>query len=241
MKQENDIFLENSLAQKGVNLRLTSEEKNNLKKPFRKAGIFIIIISVICLILLIQIPWIYVNYDSDSNESVEEVIYNNPNNQEFEEDSFFESVNGSQNIGIFLEDFSNTYTISLVILIGLLAIGILVTLYQIITRDQLHYYELDIVINSIALVLTSIICICLIYIFIKFISAHFLNLHNSSYILDKFPNINIILPLPFIIIIIMAVLLKVSFTLLKINIIELEKINKPDFKEKAIYSYKKVI
>lgn len=238
MNQEQDIFLENNLVKKDINLMTSGDEKDNIKKPFRKTGIFVIVISVICLILLSQIPWVYVNYDSGQNEKVEEMIYKDAERVDLKDGSFFESINGSENVGIFLDDIASTYSISLYIFIGLFIIGLVLTLYQIITRNMSRLYDLDMIVNSLAIIISAIICIAIILIFIKFIGAHLLYFHNSSFILDKFPNLNMIMPLPFIMIMIMASFLKVCFTLFEINVTELEKMYFPDSEVKAIYSFK---
>ena len=241
MNPAKDEVLDDSLNKIDIKLKISEEEKNDIKKPFRKTGLLIIIISVICLILISQLPWAYVNYDSkqNGNESVEETIFNDSFNQDLKENSFFESKNGSQNVGISLNDFADTYRLSYYLFIGLIVMGVIATLYQIITRNKDYLYDLDLIFNSVIIIIAAIVSIIIILLFIRFLGAHFLLFHNSSFMIEEFPNIHMILPLPFIILIMMTNFLKISFTILKMNFKELEKTYKSDFFKKAIYSFKK--
>jgi len=241
MNRANDKILDDSLGEIDIQLRMIGDEKNYIKKPFRKVGILIIIISVLCLLLMSQLPWAYVKYDSKQNEnkSVEEVIFSDTSAQDLKENSFFESENGSQNVGILLDDFTNIYRMSYYLLIGLIVMGVIITLYQIITMNKGHLYDLDLIFNSIVTIIAAVIGIEIISLFIRLIGAHFLFFHNSLFIAEAFPNIHMILVLPFAILVITAVFLKISFTILKMNFKKLEKIHKYDSSKKAIYSFKK--
>jgi len=225
MSPTKEDILNESYRKAQLQIGTGSEKKQINFRKFRKLGLLLIIMSLISLIITSQMPWAYVKYDSKfvEGKTIEESVDENPYEGDFNETSFFKFKNGSQNIGISLDDFHNSYAISFYSLIALIIIGIILTIFEIITWKKDEFYDLGIVINSIALIVVALVIVNLIIIFSKFISSHLMITLNSAIIIDHFPSLSIIFLLPLFMIIIMSVLLKIIFTILKINFNELEK------------------
>lgn len=222
------------------------EIKEKKKKPFLKSGIVLIITAVICLSIINYMPWLYVRYDPDVNEDgyIEGLYYRDFKNLDDPLDSnissLFELKNGSYQTGISLDDFSTTPRFSSYAFYILVIIGLLFTIILLIDRYR-NFSDIKInILQSVLGVITAAVCIYIIYLLVKFIGAHILMMHNLQEILQTLPNVILIFPVPLVIIISTAGIMKVTFTILKVNLFKLEKMTSPDLTEKKdIFRYQR--
>lgn len=241
-----DKILDENFKKAQEKKNFKKEKKEKKKKPFLKSGIALIIIAVICLSIINYMPWLYVRYDSDINENgyVEGTYYKNFKNLDDTIDpninSLFELKNGSYQTGISINDFSNAPKFSLYGFYILIIIGLIFTIVLLIDRYR-NFSDIRInILHSVLSAVTIIVCIYIIYLLVKFIGAHLLMMHNLPEILQTLPNVILIFPVPLAIIITTAGIMKVTFTILKINLFKLEKTTSPDLTEKKdIFRYQR--
>jgi len=211
-------------------------------RPFRKAGILLIIIALVCLLLINSLPWAYFKYEPQNNEEfVEELYYKDDINVNLPQVSFLNSENGSYYIGINSGDFIYAYDMTFYCFISFIIIGAILTIFEILTKGKKKLHEISILINSFAILITALLCIFLISIYIKFLGAHLLLYYNSSSISNYFSNISIIFPGAFIIVIIVSGILKIVFTTIKMYFKELRTITDSNLPRKSIYNFEKRI
>jgi hypothetical protein len=219
-------------------------KKNLLKKPFYKLGIYLIIVGLICLLVINLLPWIYVKYDNNIAITTDHEFFyfqnfkieTNSNDTTFS--SFFQTMNSSKYLGISSTDLVTTSQIQTYILYIFILLGFIYTSIIVLTIKsnlEMNYY---ILIHSIFIILISILCIYFIFCSIRFIGANILVLFNNQYISPNIENLNFIIIAPFISILIISVVLKISFTLLKIDFSEFEKIINNRTQKKTISHFK---
>jgi magnesium-transporting ATPase (P-type) len=231
-------------AQEGKKFK-KKEKKEKKKKPFLKSGIALIIIAVICLSVINYIPWLYVRYDSDVNENgyTENIYYrdfeNLYNKKDLNISSLFELKNGSYQTGLSFDDFRDVPRFSSYGFYILLIIGLLFTIILIIDKYR-DFNNIKInLFHSILSVITIAVCIYILLLLVKFIGAHILIFYNLPEILQSLPNIILIFPVPIMLIIITSGIMKIAFTILKINLFNLIKVRSPDSNtKKYIFRYK---
>jgi len=240
MKKE---FLDENL--KKANVSFKKVNKNNKKifkrKPFLKSGILLIAIAIICLIISSYSPWMYIRYNSE-NGSVEDVYYryyDNKNNSNDEYvNNFFKTSNSSKLIGISSDDFTNVPQSSFYIFIIMIVLGALFTIFEIINKFKKFSRQIRTIIHTFFSLGTAIICIYYIFIIVKFLGANIMLSHNLNIIKPSLDILNIVFINPIILMFIVAGILKLSFTMLKINFKEFENIYKSNQPEKTMKNYR---
>lgn len=237
--EENYKKAESSLREKKVQKPIIKTKK----KPYFLLIVSLTIVAVFGMVIINQMPWMYIKYNSqiDENSTIEEFYYKNfenKNNQYYPEVvSLFEFQNGSYMLGLSVGDFEITNNLSYYSFIIWIAIGIIFLILTFLLKLFKISYDFAIILKSILCVLISGISIYLIYIFIKFISAQILLSHNLEFISQSLPNISLSFPTPLIIIIIMSFVLKINFSIIKINYRELQKIIVSKKQDKSDYTY----
>ena len=223
------------------NFKEAERKKHNIKKTNKKIdmpskkrafyylGIFLITVTVICLILTEQIPWFYIkcNMVNNQNITLEGFYYKNFVNRNGGEciqiNSLFEPVNGSYLLGLSTDDFVITSIISYYSFMILIFLGLCFTVFVILQRVFRYSSETMIIIQAFFSVAAAVVCVFLITIFIRFTAAHILFYHNADTISNIVRNANISFPVPVILIMLLSFVLKICFTIIKLSYKELEK------------------
>ena len=214
------------------------------KKPFSYLGIFLIIAAVVCLIITEQIPWFYVKYDINNNENmttIEESYYKdfvNKNGNNYNQiRNLFEPINRSYLIGLSIDDFVATSILSYYSFLMLIFLGFFFTVFVVLYRVFKYSYETMIIIQSFFAATSAVVCVFLLFIFVKFIAAHVLFYYNTSMIHQILLNASISFPVPVIVIIIVSFILKICFVIVKSGYRELERMTTYSTKETG-FTYK---
>jgi hypothetical protein len=240
MQSSNARVIDKDYKRTQITLGLGNIDNKYAIRPFRKAGILIIIIAVICLVLISYLPWAYFKYEPQNQEEfVEELYYKEDMDFNINQERFLNSENGSYYIGLSSGDFIYAYDMAFNCFVIFIAIGIVLSLFEIFTKGKKKFHEISILINSFAILIIALLCVFLVSIYIKFLSAHFLLFYNSSLISKNFTNISIIFPAAFIIVIIVSGILKIAFTTMKMYFKELGVVTKLILPRKSIYSFEK--
>jgi len=223
------------------NFKLLEDRKKSIfndadkkpKKPFLKSGILLLVISVICIILTLYVPWAYIECDSAfDNTKNSDLIYRNHGVEDFDYDNksqeilnIFEPNNCSDTtcnyIGLNFNDFGSTPTLTLYGFIILAIIGLVFLIFQIL--DRIYNYSEDkfTLFQTIIAGATVITSFFIFMLMIKFIAVYFMLYYNHSFIPQE--NIGYFSPLAIIFIFVLIGIIKVSFSIMKINYTELEK------------------
>jgi hypothetical protein len=216
-------------------------KKSVKKKPFLKFGIFLIIMAFICILIVNLSPWLYVRYGTNDSP-IEELYYRDFDNKKSIENTnislFFKSQDSSTYLGVSFDDFINIPRNSVYIFITIIILGFIFTLIEILN----HWKNFSSVIRSIThtffALLVSIICIYLLYINLHFFSSNILEYNNIGFIKDSLPNVSFVFITPVVLIFIVALILKISFSVMKLNFREFETIYIKMQPKKALYSYR---
>lgn len=243
-RKSKDDLLDDNFKKAEKSKKPKKEGKKQVKKkPFLLSGLAIIIVAIICISILTFLPWMYIKYESASTEnSTVEINYykdfiNNKDINHEEVTSFFQSENGSYFTGLSYNDFSSTPKVMTYGFIAFILLGAIFTLFAIINRKKELSSEKIIIIHSIFAVITIIIATFLIFSSLKFLTSHFLIHYNMNFIKQIFPNPVLIFPAPNILIFILAGVIKLGFSILKINYREIQQIIDDERPKKSLYTY----
>jgi hypothetical protein len=227
-------------------------QKNNQKKinipskkrPFLHSGIILIVFAIICIIIIDQVPWFYLRCDSQIQDGIiiEEYFFKGfeSRNEIYcsQITQLFEYQNGTYPIGLSINDFDNTYSYSYYSFIAIAIIGLFFTILMFLNRFFKFSNNTSVIIQTVSSAIPAFICIILLIIFIRFLSGHLLFYHNSEIISNMFSNVYISFPTPLLIILILAFILKIQFTIMKLNYGELEKRYVTEKKSEQTYNYR---
>jgi len=210
------------------------EKKSTLKgkKPFFKIGIILFILSIIFLVIILKLPWMYISY----NPSLSDVdhyenfyyrnMYTKNNSYNNTVENFFNSENSTRLLGINSYDFQMTPKSSIYIfgILGLL--GFLFTIFVILDNKK-DFFSIQklYIFHSLFMGIIMLVSTYLIYLSIKFFSAILLSFINKDILYSHFSGLYILFPVPLLIIFISAILMKLSGTLIKSDYKELIKFN----------------
>jgi hypothetical protein len=198
------------------------------KKPFLKWGLIIIVFGLICLLIINLVPWVYVLYDNKtSNIENNEIFYYNNKIDTFSSDtnfsSFFESKDSNSYFGVNLFSLKSIYTTQTLILCAIIILGFVFTIIGIFIIKSDYSLEKYKLINCFFAVITTLLCIYLIFISVKFLGAEILLFYNANFISENITNLSFVFITPILLIIITSFLLKINTTILKLNIRNFEK------------------
>ena len=231
-------------AEKRINkIYKDPEETIKPKNPLFLFMAIMTVVAVIGLIIINQIPWMYIKYTPHENQNttIDELFYKNfehENNQYSQEiDNLFIFKNGSYLLGLSKDDFTETNKQSFYSLTIWIVLGIIFLITTLALKLLKLPFRWIITLKSIFCVIVAVICIYLIFIFIKFASANLLLFHNTQFISSSLHNLSLSFPTPIIIILMMIFALKINFSIIKINYRELSKKPEEDTSEKPSYKY----
>lgn len=204
------------------------KEKTTPKsKPFYKSGIMLLIVAIICFGIVNYMPWFYVRYDGE-NGTKEQIFYKDfkmedVNYEEIQE--LLVSNNGTHYLGFSQNDFKKIPATISNYFIGLGALGILFIILQMLDRKLKLSLDSFSVIHSIFSAVTMSIGLVIILIMMRFLSSYILLYYNMPLITRymNVTNVIVLFPVVFIVVFVAASIVKVSFSIMKINFREIEK------------------
>ncbi len=240
---ENNKFEEVFLTKKKDKQRLDEEHRNisflvdNIKtkeslrpkrKPFLKLSLILIIVGIMCLLLINLVPWAYVVYDNNNLDlKNNELYYYSDNTYNIGGDvifsSFFESGDSNKYLGVNSFALKSIYTTQSYILYAIIALGFIFTIIGLFVINSDFSIKKYRFLNCFCAVLTAILCIYLIFISVKFLGAEVLLFYNGNLISDNIENIALIFISPILMITIASILLKITTTILKVDLKYFEK------------------
>ncbi len=205
-----------------------SKEKTTPKsKPFYKSGIMLVIVAIICFGIVNHMPWFYIRYDGE-NGTKEQIFYKDFKSEDvnYEEiQKILSSNNDTYYLGFSQDDFKQTPATISNYFIGLGAIGLIFLILQMLDKKLKLSLDSFSIIHSIFSAITMSIGLIIILTMMKFLSSYILLYYNmpliSRYI--NITNVIVIFPVVFIVIFVAASIVKVSFSIMKINFKEIEK------------------
>jgi hypothetical protein len=198
------------------------------KKPILKLGLILVIFGIICLLIINLIPWSYVIYDNKiSNLKNNEIFYYPDKIEKFSNDinftSFFESKDSNMYLGVNSLTSKTMLMTQSILLYVIIFLGVILTIIGILIARSNFPIEKYKLLNCFFAVITALICIYLIFITVKFIGTEILLFYNGKVIFDNIENLALIFISPFVLIFIASCLLKISTTILKINLKHFDK------------------
>lgn len=208
------------------------EERKLTKKPFRLLGVVLISIAIISILIINLAPWMYIKYDAEYG-TIEEFYYRGFENKEEhyyrEIDYIFESPctncsNNSKNfIGITKDDFTNIPRLTSYGFFILIALGVLLTVIELFFRMRNLSMDIASVIHSMFAAASVFVGVFVMFLSIKFIGLYFLLYYNMAFIeASGINSVVIVFLVPIILIIISALIMRIAFTVMKINFREFE-------------------
>jgi len=211
----------------------SEDKKTNTKKPFLKSGIILVILALICLVIISFAPWAYVKCDLDYEKgTTDRFIFKNYDEYDIGHDNesqkiinIFESNNCSNStcnyVGLTFKDFRNTPKITFYGFAILALLGLIFIIFQLLEKKRNFSVEMFTIAHSIFSTAIIIISSFLFMLVTKFIAIYFLLYYNNPFITTK--NIKFVSPVAITLIFILAVIIKVTFGVMRINCAELEK------------------
>jgi hypothetical protein len=230
-QKQKEKILDESYKKAEINCTLRKSnvsEKKIFEKTFPKIGIIIIILALVGLIIINNAPWAFIKYNSDLG-STETTLYRDISKDNNQQQPIMELFEAPYYSGLSKLHFSNTPQSSFNGFIILIIIGLLITIFGIINKNQKYSKKTSKLVHYIFLIITVIPCIFINLSVMKFLSAHLLLFYNISQITNLSANINITFitfPAAFMIITLGFIIIKIELTLLKIDLKELKKIVK---------------
>jgi len=217
------------------------------KKPLLKTGFILIIFGIIILAILKTnfVPWMYIGYDSGTEEGFYENYYFSNFISEKTDinntiEHFFSSKNASQLIGLTINDFKEEPKISYYLSLIIICLGIIFSIFVFIDKK----YDFSILnlylFQTIFVTILSIFLVYFIFIIVKFLGANLLLMVNNQIIYSKIPNLSYIFPVPIVLIILLSILLKLCFTVVKSNYKEIIELTEKD-STKLLLNFRKKI
>lgn len=218
------------------------------KKPFLQSGIYLIIVVLICIGIITYAPWAYVKADQDANGGeADAFIFKNYDKDDLGYDNESQTIinvfepekcNSSDcnYLGLTFDDFNTTPKITLYGFIILVILGLIFVIYQIIDRMRNFTFESFIIIHSIFSAITIIVCAYLLIVILKFFGVYFLLYYNDPLILTN--NIAFFSPVVILLTFILCSVIKVMFSLLKINCKEFSQNIKDKDSKNPFFIYK---
>lgn len=199
-------------------------------KPFFKIGFVILTITIICLAVVNYLPWMYIRHSSSSqSDFIERSYYKDFKTQEDGNESkildFFNSKNSSLYLGLNKNDFSLIPNISNHICYILVILSLIFVTLVILDKKIDFSLKKLLVFQTLITSIIIIVFLYTIYILVQFLGANILSFTNISILKTFFPDLALIFPAPLIIISLLAVSLKICFTVIKSNYNEMFKLS----------------
>ena len=219
-----------------------TKEKTSRKKPFFLLGIVLIIIGASCFVMVEYGPLLYVGYEpvQGQNTTIEKIYYKDFQQYISDDEgihNFFE-LNSSEYLGVSPDDFTPYLKIGIYTSYGLILIGAIFTILQIIFRIVEFSYKKSRILHSFFASIAAVIFVYFIFVSTKFFAAYFLYLLNYEIITNVLGNAVIVFIAPTILIFIFAVGLKICFVILKTDYNELESIFESKKPKKSLIDFR---
>lgn len=231
-------------AEKSITKGQVSQKK--VKRPFLKSGYALLIVAVISLVVINYLPWAYIECDSyTEDKQIVDVIYgrtSEDNLEHTEVKNIFRTPEGSCTnstcnfIGLNFQDFRDSYGKSFYGLVFLGLLALLFIIFQIIDRYKKVSDYFFLFIHSLFSAVTIIVSLFLAIWLIKFVSAVVMTVNNSKFLVTK--NVLLIPLVPLLLLFILLVTVKVSYSILKSNFRDIQdKAVKRDLKSRLSYYF----
>ena len=162
-----------------------------LRKPFLKIGVVLLVISMVAIISISYLPWLYIKYDDPQFGTIQEMLYEN----DFERGDYYKeidlifessctncSTNSNNFLGITKSDFLRGFGTTTIGFYFLAILGIVFTVFEILRRKREMPIEIVSIGHSLVAAVSIIINILIASIFIKFLGSYFLLYYNKSFI-----------------------------------------------------------
>lgn len=219
-----------------------TKEKTSRKKPFLLLGIVLIIIGASCFVMVEYGPLLYVKYEPVQSQNITiEKIYYKDFQQYISEDeeihNFFE-LNSSKYLGVSPDDFTPYLKTGIYTSYGLILMGVIFTILQIIFGIIDFDYKKSLILHSFFASAAAIICVYLIFISTKFFAAYILYILNYGIITNVLGNAVIVFITPVILLFIFAAGLKICFVILKADYNEFESIFDTKKPKKSLINFR---
>ena len=209
--------------------------KKSYEKFFPKLGILLIIIAIIGLVLIFTVPWAYAKYDTGDG-TIETLFYKDFKDNDSEHQqivNLFKPPN-SDYIGVSIDDFTDVPASASYGFILLIVLGVALTIFGILDKIYDFSMEIFIIIHFIFGIFAIIPGISIVLSVIKVLGSHFLLYYNMPLISN--PNIVLIFPGVFIVVILGFMIVKLAFTVMRMDLKELEKITETEISKRP-FSY----
>jgi len=217
-------------------------KKTTYEKRFPKLWILLIAAAIIGLICVNYVSWGYVKYDTGTSK-IEVSI-----NRDFilhNESKIVTDINASKNItnlfsqpyhlGLSTNDFKSAPEVTYNCFICLIVLGIIIIIFGII--DKIINFSSEIFICIHFIIATTVIFPCMFIVLsaVKFIGAQILLYYNIHFITAKI--LAVAFPAAFVFIVIGFVIIRLIFTVMRMDFKEMQKLLKTDVKEVTTPEY----
>jgi len=209
-------------------------KKKSYEKLFPKVGILLIIFSIIGLVFISNVPWACIKYGKGTPQT-ESWIYQNYKGDNVESQEISNLFIAPYYIGLTKNDFSVIPKYATFAFISLIIIGILVSIFGVIDRYKNFSLEMFSNIHYIFSTVIIIPSLYLIMLVIKFLGSHFLIINNGALISES--SITLLFPNAIIITIMGVILIRLAFTLMRMDFTGLHKIKEVDSLELSSATY----
>jgi hypothetical protein len=194
------------------------------KKPFPKFGIIIIVVAIICLIAVNYVSWIH--WESDTEEGyIVKSLYKDLEGADFIDFSYLTDPWGFYS-GLFTDDLSNAPRSATYGLMGIIFIGIAITVFGLVDKKRNFSVIKFRLIHFILYIAILIPCVFVISSVIKFIGAYLVVSHNTGFkgiLSGVMPEIFWNFPTPYILIISLIGVVILATTILEIDVREIQR------------------
>jgi len=205
-------------------------KKKSYEKTFPKVGILIIIIAIIGLVFINTIPWVYARYND-----TEAAFYKNFESKK-DDQQVRDLFKSPYYLGLSINDFTNAPALATYGFISLIILGIAITIFGILDKIRDFSIETFTIIHFTAATAIIIPGIFIILSSTKILGAHFLLYHNMSLITT--PHLKLLFfPAAFAVVVIGFVIIRLAFTIMRMDFNELEKMKETEISEKPFSSY----
>lgn len=223
---KDELLDENFKKAEKTKLKKDDKKTKVENKPFLKTGILLLLIALICLMIVNFLPWAYVRCENSSGGGeVEAFIYSSDKASDINEKdivNIFEvsevnsTLYSSNFVGINFDDFKISASILNLgfVFLSLMAIGFII--FQMIDRSKNIFKNGFMFFHSAFSCLIIIACFFLLFSLVKFFSVYPLLSYNSAFINNS--NVLILFPVPIAISIVMLIVIKAFFSVMKIYI-----------------------
>jgi len=219
-----ETMIDNAFKKAEIKRILHSSDKNSEKKSYKKTfpkfGFVLIVCAIIGFIIVSYVPWAYIEYGSETELTTvtiykDFVMKNSENTQIYD---LFQSpyyLGLSMGDGASTNDFREAATLEIYGFISLIALGILITIFGILDKMRNFSWEIFVITKFVISTATIIPGMFIVLSVAKFLGAHFIQYHNTFP--GGYTNITILFPAAFMLIIFGFIIIKLAFTVMKIN------------------------